>query len=300
MALVVRRAILLAVLQIAYAVTDGRLRSLQFAVPAAPTEIDPREWHGQELQDCIAATLHNFKKGGFFVDLAANDAVTFSNTFSLEQRYGWRGLCVEPNPTYHQRLLQLRNCSVVAAAVSDVEGQASFEFLQEKPPLDESRYAYSHGVYGHLAKRMSKTATAVWTVPFSKLLTETGVPRTIDFMSLDCEGSEEKVMQTFPWRTHIISVLAVEYPSAGLKASLEKHGYQSICRAGTARDQLYVHWESMGPGISRLFPTVDWRKAVHSSCAELLFASGGECEAAHRRHRKSNYRITGMLRTHTN
>ncbi|GKZ01033.1 hypothetical protein MPSEU_001054700 [Mayamaea pseudoterrestris] len=35
----------------------------------------------------------------FFIDLAANDAKTLSNTLALEQR-GWQGLCIEPNPAY--------------------------------------------------------------------------------------------------------------------------------------------------------------------------------------------------------
>ena len=78
------------------------------------------------VADCIAATLHGFKTGGYFIDLAANDAVTLSNSYTLEQQYGWKGLCVEPNPEYHTRLLQIRSCEVIAVAVSGREGQAFF------------------------------------------------------------------------------------------------------------------------------------------------------------------------------
>lgn len=49
--------------------------------------------------------------GGYFVDIAANDALEMSNTVSLEQNYGWRGLCVEANPRYLPGL-QRRNCQV--------------------------------------------------------------------------------------------------------------------------------------------------------------------------------------------
>jgi hypothetical protein len=33
---------------------------------------------------------------GFFVDLAAYDAVAYSNSYVLERDYGWSGICVEP------------------------------------------------------------------------------------------------------------------------------------------------------------------------------------------------------------
>ena len=197
----------------------GQLRNIQFALPEAPP-IVRGAWYGQELQgapaaqsshspppsvptratqptvaDCIAATLHGFKTGGYFVDLAANDAVTLSNSYTLEQQYGWKGLCVEPNPEYHTRLLQIRSCEVIAAAVSSREGQAFFEFNHATKSLGQ-RFAYSNGVFGRLTNRNSSSTTPVWTIPFSRLLMEHHTPTTIDFMSLDCEGNEAAVTET--------------------------------------------------------------------------------------------------------
>jgi hypothetical protein len=49
--------------------------------------------HGsaQVKQDEIVAKLLAGKTNGFFVDLAANDAVILSNTVMLEKSYGWNG-----------------------------------------------------------------------------------------------------------------------------------------------------------------------------------------------------------------
>lgn len=52
-----------------------------------------------------------WQAGGYFVDMAANDALDCSNTVALEQNYGWRGLCVEANPRYLPSL-QRRHCQV--------------------------------------------------------------------------------------------------------------------------------------------------------------------------------------------
>jgi hypothetical protein len=56
------------------------------------------EWTSQVGQDRTIAEIFDEKRGGFFLDLAANDAAVLSNTLTLEQSFGWRGICVEANP----------------------------------------------------------------------------------------------------------------------------------------------------------------------------------------------------------
>jgi hypothetical protein len=34
----------------------------------------------------------------YYIDLAANNAYGFSNTFALDRLYHWNGLCIEANP----------------------------------------------------------------------------------------------------------------------------------------------------------------------------------------------------------
>jgi hypothetical protein len=58
------------------------------------------QWTSQVGQDRTIAEIFDGKRGGFFLDLAANDATFLSNTLMLEQSFGWRGICVEANPGY--------------------------------------------------------------------------------------------------------------------------------------------------------------------------------------------------------
>ena len=49
-----------------------------------------------------------------------------------------------------------------------------------------------------------------WTVPslpISDLLSTLYAPPTIDYLSLDVEGAEDLVMNTFPWHTHNVTTL---------------------------------------------------------------------------------------------
>ena len=73
-------------------------------------------WFSQFRQDEVVARLLKGKRNGFYIDLAANDAIRISNTYALEKYFGWKGLCLEPNPVYWSGLAY-RNCEVVAAVV---------------------------------------------------------------------------------------------------------------------------------------------------------------------------------------
>jgi hypothetical protein len=74
-------------------------------------------WHSQARQDELVLALLRNKTGGYFVDLAANDAVSLSNTYSLERYWGWKGVCIEPNPIYWHNLSAYRSCTKIAAVV---------------------------------------------------------------------------------------------------------------------------------------------------------------------------------------
>lgn len=50
-----------------------------------------KQFHGSLQQDAWVVLLFQGMRQGFFVDLAAFDSVSTSNTFALERDYGWRG-----------------------------------------------------------------------------------------------------------------------------------------------------------------------------------------------------------------
>lgn len=54
----------------------------------------------QAGQDLFALFASNFKSAGSFVEIGAHDPVRDSNTFLLEQDYGWRGVSFEINAAY--------------------------------------------------------------------------------------------------------------------------------------------------------------------------------------------------------
>ncbi len=55
----------------------------------------PGIWHAQVGQDRTVVQLLKGKRGGFFIDLAANEPIILSNSRTLERDFGWDGLCIE-------------------------------------------------------------------------------------------------------------------------------------------------------------------------------------------------------------
>ena len=187
---------------------------------SALTRANPdQKYFAQVNQDKVILDL--LGPSGYFIDLAANDALEWTNTLALEnQDPGWDGLCIEPNPVYWHGLSH-RRCTVVGALMGETKQQVDVKF----------RGVFG-GIVGHLdeklANRKKEPDAQVekrYTAPIVDVLKRFDVPHVIDYMSLDIEGAEYLVMQHFPFEEYQIKVLTVERPNGKLKALLEEKGY---------------------------------------------------------------------------
>ncbi|KAG7355004.1 methyltransferase FkbM domain containing protein [Nitzschia inconspicua] len=196
---------------------------------ASPTQ----ESFAQVKQDLILLDL--IGPNGYFIDLAANDAKDLTNTLVLE-RHGWKGLCVEPNPIYWYGLSH-RKCTVVGALVGGTKQKVQVKF---------------RGVYGgilgnmdqKLANRKKEPDAATedrYTAPIMEVLKIYRVPQTIDYMSLDVEGSEYEIMKDFPFEEYKIKILTVERPSNALKDLLLSKGYIELKTLAWWGEYLWCH-----------------------------------------------------------
>jgi hypothetical protein len=191
------------------------------------------QWFSQVNQDRIIVDL--LGTDGYFMDLAANEAVEYSNTLALE-RQGWNGLCIEPNPTYWYGLSH-RKCTVVGALLGEKVDPVQVKF---------------RGVYGgikdlmenKMANRKKEPQALVedrYTAPIKDVLKRFNVPKTIDYLSLDIEGAEHLVMKNFPFDEYSIKVLTVERPNKELKNLLESNGYIMVKSLAWWGETLWVH-----------------------------------------------------------
>ena len=54
--------------------------------------------------DC--SEVFNYKKNGYFLDLAATNGISENNTFYLEKKLNWKGLCIEPSKKFFKNFVK--------------------------------------------------------------------------------------------------------------------------------------------------------------------------------------------------
>lgn len=206
------------------------------AAPDADPDPDRKGvYMSQGGQDRTIEEIFEGKPGGFFVDLASNNATGDSNTFALERKLGWRGLCIEPNPGYFSGYLH-RECRLVQAVAGRTDGQivhinvpggmGALGKVGQAPPASGNGDA----TVGRFA-----------TVNLGKILRDFDAPKVIEYLNLDIEGSETAVMSAFPWDEFTFLTMTVERPDATLQGLLQTNGFTMLCQHGWWGDLFYVH-----------------------------------------------------------
>ncbi len=66
----------------------------------------------QIQQDLFALAMNNFKDSGYFVEFGAANGVDTSNTWLMENNFGWKGILAEPARVRHADLKKSRNCHI--------------------------------------------------------------------------------------------------------------------------------------------------------------------------------------------
>jgi len=149
----------------------------------------------QFFQDIWVLHETDFKKKGFFVDFGATTGIKGNNSYLLEKKYEWDGIVVEPNPIFHDRLKENRNCKVVTKCVYSKSGE-TINFLSTDDPNLSTIEGYGTDDE-HSETRNDHRVIKVETISLVDLLIENDAPKDIDYISVDTEGSEYDILESF-------------------------------------------------------------------------------------------------------
>jgi Methyltransferase FkbM domain len=195
------------------------------------------QWFSQLQQDRLVSRLLRGKRNGYYVDLAANDAIRISNTYALEAYYNWTGLVIEPNPVYWSSLAYRNtNCIVVAAVIGNATGlELPFRFPHRAAAPKgglvgtdfDNKKARGRNHDDDVSDNSNENQWRT-TVSLADVLERFHAPHVIDYLSLDVEGAETFVMEAFPFDAYRINVMTVERPTDRLCALLVLHGYRKF------------------------------------------------------------------------
>lgn len=197
----------------------------------------------QILQDLWVGFELREKREGFFVEFGATNGLTNSNTWLLEKHLGWTGILAEPNAVWHSELGHNRNCVIDRRCVYSSSGQTVSFVSPDDPEL--SAISATAG-FDHFAPIREAAATfEVETISLNDLLDEHGAPETIDYMSVDTEGSELDILEAFDFAKRRIRLLSVEHNNTPQEAKIDRllaqHNYQRRFPEFSQWDGWYVH-----------------------------------------------------------
>lgn len=193
-------------------------------------------YFSQAGQDRIVDRVLGYKTGGVFVDAGGYNGVRGSNTLFFELMRGWSGILIEPSPTQLRKADFSRQCPCIGAAVAGTKGTSEFlevtqGYTQMSGFMDSYDAALLDQVRGH--PQHAETLHTLDQVLLGDLLDANALYQ-VDFVSLDIEGGEMGILNSFDFARFDVDVWSIENnaQSSELPNFMRTRGYDLIEFAG--------------------------------------------------------------------
>ena len=155
----------------------------------------------------IAIDLFNQKKNnGFYVDIGAHHPIQRNNTHLLFNK-GWKGINIDVNQFSIDLFNFLRpNDLNLQVAVSDKEGDISFFYQKKFSQLNTTDKKIAHEHFnGNFNERLVK-CQSIHNILINSKYKEV----KIDFLNIDVEGAEMKVLRTLNFEIYDPKLICIE------------------------------------------------------------------------------------------
>ena len=160
-------------------------------------------------------------RDGFYVELGANDGVSFSNSYYFEVNKGWKGVLIEPVPNLYMTCVKRRGANNVVFCNACVPFGYDEEFVRMKycdsmtisDNLDLDIGDHDKFVetgYQYLNEGESTFIFGAKSATLNSLLEEAEAPALIDFLSLDVEGAELDVLRGVDFTKYNFRYMVIE------------------------------------------------------------------------------------------
>ncbi len=202
------------------------------------------------------------KRNGFFVDVGAYDGLLISNTYFFEKILKWSGLCIEPIPHVFDKLKHNRDCTCINGCISDnsetkkfmhVLGGTQYELIEngEYPKFRGGKHTemlsglldyYNNKHVALIDDELDRLGSGkeiinVKCYILNELLSNAGIYH-IDYLSIDVEGGELKIVESIDFNKFHIDIISVEnLYNEKISAFLKSKGYDFVTKLGY--DEIY-------------------------------------------------------------
>ena len=213
---------------------ESHRRHLQELLPKAKSQL---------LQDLFVVSQLDFKRNGFFVEFGACDGLDLSNTFLLEDEFAWKGILAEPARVWHESLRTQRRALISTKCVWSHSGETLMFNQTDWAGL--STIASFSQTDRWAPERANGLQYEVETICLNDLLASAGAPDRMDYLSIDTEGSELRILEAFDFSRYRFSVITCEHnftpAREAIAGLLTRQGYVRQHENLSQFDDWYVH-----------------------------------------------------------
>jgi FkbM family methyltransferase len=208
--------------------------------------IKPKCSYSQTGEDLIIDAFLKSKESGFYIDIGAYHPINLSNTYKFYKR-GWNGINIEPNHNKFSLFKEQRTRDInLNIGIGSSETTSPFYIFDADTLSTFSKEAMeNYKKIGHNVLEIKN----IELVPLKKVIEKYAKNKEIDFLSVDTEGYDLKVLKTNDWnlfRPKFIILETVEYSKNVLGKKLndtydmfmDNIGYKKI--ADTYINTIYI------------------------------------------------------------
>jgi FkbM family methyltransferase len=195
--------------------------------------------YSQNGEDLVIDAILGCKQSGVYVDIGANHPVSLSNTKRFYDRE-WTGINIEPNPDLVAAFHDCRPRDInLNVGISDKEGVIPFYIIT---PHTLSTFDKQYAT--RVCRERGASITRAITIPVFTLryiLTRYLKGREIDFISIDTEGNDMKVLAGNDWMQFRPNLVLIETTGGYEKeivAFMQAQHYTPVFR--TAENAIFV------------------------------------------------------------
>lgn len=166
--------------------------------------------YSQEGEDILLARIFYGKQQGFYVDVGAHHPLRFSNTYYF-YKLGWCGINIDAMPGSVELFNKLRPKDInLELAISDMNETLTYYQFNESALNTFSKQLADE--YNKMERYNISNVVELKTRTLSEILELYASDNNqIDFLSIDVEGLEMKVLKSNRWERFKPTVVLVEY-----------------------------------------------------------------------------------------
>lgn len=156
-------------------------------------------YHNFKNDEFADKNIFKKKENGYFVEVGAVDGITESQCYFFEKNRKWDGIAVEPNKDLNSILKKNRKNACIKC-LGNKKGLVEFTQSNNKYLSAVTEVMEDYNLNHNNTKtdwKKSKNIYHVEMITLLDLFEEYNSPLEIDFLGMDCEGSEYNILEHY-------------------------------------------------------------------------------------------------------